>query len=290
MPRGKAPAVSIVGPGRLGAALAINLKSAGWPVRSIVVRAGGRVSPSARRLARGLGSGVVRLGVEPLAEGLIWITVPDDQIARVATSLAEMQEWRGSIVFHSSGALTSDELGPLRRRGAAVASVHPGMTFVHRAVPSLNGVPFGVEGDSKAVRLAQQVVASLGGTSVRIAKERKVLYHAFDVFASPLLIALMAGLEDVGRAAGITPTKLRTMAGPLLRQTLENYLEHGAAQAFSGPFVRGDAAVIERHLEELKATPLGREAYLALGRLAVARLPVKNREKLRQSLHKKHRG
>src|SRR5271165_1010592 len=167
--KARRPGVNIVGPGRLGTALAISLKGAGWSVRSIVVRAGGRISPAVRRLARNLGAKVIRLGAESLPEGLIWITVPDDQIAIVAADLAEMQDRRERVVFHSSGALTSDELAPLRRRGATVASVHPAMTFVHRAVPSLTDVPFAIEGDLKAVRLAQQVVASLGGTSVKIA-------------------------------------------------------------------------------------------------------------------------
>jgi predicted short-subunit dehydrogenase-like oxidoreductase (DUF2520 family) len=187
-------------------------------------------------------------------------------------------------VFHSSGTLTSDALQPLRERGATVASVHPGMTFVAKSTPALKGVPFGIEGDAPALRLARRVIAGVGGTAVPIRKENKVLYHAFDAFASPLLIALMATLEEVGMAAGIPQAKLRTMAGPLLRQTLENYLKHGAAAAFSGPFVRGDVGVIRGHLERLRDAPLARASYVALARVAVNRLPVKNRRALEKSL------
>jgi len=77
---------------------------------------------------------------------------------------------------------------------------------------------------------------------------------------------------------------LRTMAGPLLRQTLENYLEHGAADAFSGPFVRGDAVVVEQHLRALRKVPTARAAYVALALMAVKQLPVKNRRVLEELL------
>ena len=274
------PPICIVGPGRLGAALAINLHRSGWKVEKLVVRSGRRKSGKTGRLARAVGASVAGHGESELLSGLVWITVPDDRIASVAEALAARQDWRGVTVFHSSGALSSDALQPLRAKGARVASVHPGMTFVAKSAPSLRGVPFGVEGDPAALRLARRIITDVGGTAVTIRKENKVLYHAFDAFASPLLIALMAGLESVGKAAGIPEKKLRAMAGPLLRQTLENYLQHGAAAAFSGPFVRGDVEVVHRHLKALRRSPAARAAYSALAHVAVKKLPVGNRARL----------
>jgi predicted short-subunit dehydrogenase-like oxidoreductase (DUF2520 family) len=224
------------------------------------------------------------LGESPLPPGLVWITVPDDTIATVASQLSRSQSWRGFTVFHSSGALTSDVLAPLRKKGAKVASVHPGMTFVHNSVPTMQGVPFGVEGDSSAVRLAKKIVKAMGGTAVTIRKQDKVLYHAFDSFASPLLIALLAALEEVGKSAGIKQSSLKKMAGPLLRRTLGNYLEHGTAAAFSGPLIRGDVATTSRHLEHLRKVPLAREVYVALGKVAIQHLPVRNRKALQRAL------
>lgn len=276
--------VCVVGPGRLGTALSLNLRRAGWDIARLVVRPGGRKARKAVQLGRTVGATVVELGESLLPAGLIWITVPDDAIASVATELAGKQDWRVRIVFHSSGALTSDALQPLRAKGARVASVHPGMTFVDKSMPTLKGVPFGVEGDPAAVRVARKIIAALGGTAVKIRKENKVLYHAFDAFASPLLIALIAALEEVGQAAGIPRNKLRTMAGPLLRRTLGNYLEQGAGAAFSGPFVRGDVAVVQRHLEALRELPEARAAYLALARVAITRLPGKNRAAMQKLL------
>jgi predicted short-subunit dehydrogenase-like oxidoreductase (DUF2520 family) len=253
-----------------------------------VVRSGKRPARNTNKLARQVKAKVVELDGSEIASGLVWITVPDDAIPAVAAQLAELQSWSGRTVFHSSGALTSDVLFPLREQGAEVASVHPGMTFVQRSVPSLSGVPFGVEGNAGALRLAKKIISDLGGTACVIRKENKVLYHAFDTFASPMLIALMAALESVGREAGIKQMDVRTMAGPLLRQTLANYLAHGAAAAFSGPLIRGDVATIRRHLEALRKTPAAREAYLTLARVAVRELPVKNLAAMKKALRRGH--
>ena len=276
--------VSIVGPGNLGTALALTLPSAGYVVKFIAARARSIASRETVGLARKLKARLVTVGKEPLDSDLIWITVPDDAIASTSLRLARTQDWRGKFVFHSSGALTSDDLAPLREQGAQVASVHPGMTFVRGPAPQMLGVAFAVEGDPAATRLARQIVEAWGGTTYAIKKRNKVLYHAFGSFASPMVIALMASLESVAKAAGIKPQDVKTMMVPLLWQTLRNYLQHDAASAFSGPLARGDVATVRQHLAELKAVPEARAVYIALAEGALKNLPVKNRKAMERLL------
>jgi predicted short-subunit dehydrogenase-like oxidoreductase (DUF2520 family) len=276
--------VSIVGPGNLGTALALTLVSAGYVVEFIAARS---INRETRGLARRVKARLAAIGQQPLDSDVVWITVPDDAIAATAAQLAPTQNWQGKIVLHSSGALTSDELGPLRKRGAKVASVHPAMTFVRGPAPQMWEVAFAVEGDAAAIRVAKRIVGDLGGVTYAIHKRNKVMYHAFGSFASPLVIALMASLEHVARAAGIKPGDAKTMMVPLLKQTLENYLQHDAASAFSGPLVRGDVATVRRHLQELKAVPEARAVYIALANAAIKYLPVKNRKAMERELKAK---
>jgi len=276
--------VSIVGAGNLGTALALTLPSAGYAVKFIAVRAKALSSAASKGLARKAKAQPVELGKQPLDTDIVWIAVPDDSIAQVAHQLAGTQDWKGRIVFHSSGALTSDELAPLRAKGARVASVHPMMTFVRGSVPNISGVAFAVEGDAVAVRAARDIVERLGGYAFFINKQNKVLYHAFGSFASPLVIALMASLEQVAKAAGIKAGDIKGVMLPLLEQTLRNYLEHDAAAAFSGPLVRGDVATVRRHLKELKKVPEARKVYVALAKAAMKNLPVGNRKALEREL------
>jgi len=276
--------ISIVGPGNLGTALASTLAASGYPVTSIVVRVKDR---EAQALARKVKARLIELGKEPIEADLVWIAVPDDAIAATAQRLARTGDWKGKLVFHSSGALTSDELAPLRQRGAKCSSVHPMMTFVRGSAPEMAGVAFAVEGDAAAARVARAIVERLGGNAFSIRKRNKVLYHAFGSFASPLVIALMASMEQVAKAAGIRPDDAKAMMVPLLWQTLRNYLKHDAASAFSGPLVRGDVATVREHLAELRKVSEAREVYVALAKAAVKSLPVKKSKALVTELSKK---
>jgi predicted short-subunit dehydrogenase-like oxidoreductase (DUF2520 family) len=278
------PTVSIVGPGNLGNALALTLVSAGYPVKLIAVRPGHTGDRHAKALAKRTKAELVTLGKHALDTDIVWLTVPDDSIAEVSRVLAASQDWKGKFVFHSSGALTSDELASLRKLGAKVASVHPMMTFVRGVAPEMAGVSFALEGDATAVRMARAIVQSLDASAFVIRKQNKVLYHVFGSFASPLVIALMATMEQVAAAVGIRKQDIKPVMVPLLWQTLRNYLNKDAAAAFSGPLVRGDVATVRKHLAELKKLPEAREVYLALAKSSLRNLPVNHRKAIEREL------
>jgi len=277
------PSISLVGPGNLGSALAIELYRTGYPINAIVKRATTRVT-HLKALARRVEADYITICERPLDSDIVWLTVPDDAIAEVARQLAASQAWNSKIVFHSSGALTSEELAALRKKGAAVASAHPLMSFVRGRAPSWQEVAFAIEGDAPAVRAAFDIAQDLGGKPFKIQKKNKALYHAFGAFASPLVIALMSSMEQVAEAAGISPNKIKKTMLPLLRQTWGNYLVQDAPRAFSGPLVRGDVQTVRKHLAELKRVPAARDVYVALARAAIERLPVKNKQALRKEL------
>ncbi len=279
------PRIAIVGPGRLGSALAVELVRAGYRISEIVAGNSSASRRKARALAKQVQATVALAGAR-LDGNLIWFCVPDREIARAARQLAGAVDWRGKVSLHSSGALASDELHELRLRGAAVASVHPLMTFVRRSIPSLKGVPFALEGDAAAVRVARRIVRDLGAEPFPISTNRKMAYHAWGAFTSPLLIALLVTAERVARAAGFSTAEGRRRALPILRQTLANYAKLGPAGAFSGPIVRGDAQVVRQHLRVLNKIPEARAVYLALARAGLRYLPARNRGELEKLLRK----
>jgi predicted short-subunit dehydrogenase-like oxidoreductase (DUF2520 family) len=275
------PRVAIVGAGNLGTALALALHGSGYAIDSVVVRSRGGPLRKARNLAKRVGARAATDLSEVRAE-LIWICVPDSSIARVARSLADQTKWKGKAAVHSSGALTSDELLVLRERGAAVASVHPLMTFVRGSRPALTGVPFAIEGDAAALRVARRVVRDLGGHDYLIRKKDKASYHAWATFASPLFTALLATTEQVAPLAGVSRKAARQRMIPILQQTLANYAAFGATGSFSGPIVRGDVDTVKRHLHVLRGVPAARKVYLELARAALQYLPVKRQNVLKR--------
>jgi predicted short-subunit dehydrogenase-like oxidoreductase (DUF2520 family) len=310
------PTVAIVGAGSLATFLAVALHDAGFTITEIVARDSPRSRRHARTLAAKVGAQTVTARSAALDATLLWFCVPDREIRGAASALAvhlaaraaahkkgkvlskalsEVQsEVQGKVpgrvhskvrfALHSSGALLSRELEPLRKAGTAVASVHPLMTFVAGARPSLTGVPFAMEGDDAATRVARRIVREIGGESFSLPAARKAAYHAWATLTSPLLLAFLVTLEEAARAAGLTRQDARRKSLPIIKQTLANYSRLGPAQSFSGPLVRGDAETVARHLAVLKKHPGAREVYVALARAALRGLPVKNQDELKRLL------
>jgi predicted short-subunit dehydrogenase-like oxidoreductase (DUF2520 family) len=279
------PRIAIVGAGNLGSALARALHNTGYDISEIIYRSGGSPQRS-RRLAAQVGSMAAPLSKARLGADAVWVCVPDSSIRRCASEMARVADWRGKVVLHPSGALPSSELQPLRSRGAAVAAVHPLMTFVRRSSPPMEGIPFAVEGDATAVRAAQHMVRILGGEAFSIRPQDKALYHAWGAFASPLLIALLSTAEQVAKAAGVrSAAAARRRMLPILQQTLRNYEKLGPAAAFSGPLIRGDVPTVRRHLNALTKLPRARAVYVALAQGTLYALPVRNRGDLGKALN-----
>jgi predicted short-subunit dehydrogenase-like oxidoreductase (DUF2520 family) len=273
------PRIAIVGAGKVGEALAVSLRRAGYVIDAIVTRPGGSSLRRATRLAREVGSRAVTPRARIKAD-IVWFCVPDGEIAVAAGTLAPAILGQPIVALHSSGVLSSDQVDALRRFGAKVASVHPLMTFVQRSRPSLAGVSFAIEGDAAAVRIAKRVVKDLRGDPFLIRKKDKAAYHAWATFASPLLTAFLATTERVAVAAGVKAKTARRRMMPIVSQTVVNYATLGPSASFSGPFVRGDAKTIGLHLRALRKPPLARGVYKALARAALRYLPTKNRKAL----------
>jgi predicted short-subunit dehydrogenase-like oxidoreductase (DUF2520 family) len=278
------PQITIVGAGNLAGALAVSLRGAGYKIDQILSRNAADSLRRARKLAREVGASAVAAAGAQIRAEIVWFCVPDAAIAQAATSLSGAAHWKGKVALHSSGALTSDELTVLREQGAAVASVHPLMTFVRGSRAALVGVPFAIEGNPKAARVARGIVRRLHGQTFAIGKRRKEAYHAWGMFASPLLTALLAASERVAGAAGVSRKAARERMLPILRQTLANYAKLGAPGSFSGPIARGDVATVGKHLQVLLEVPEVREVYIALARAALRDLPARNRAALEEIL------
>jgi predicted short-subunit dehydrogenase-like oxidoreductase (DUF2520 family) len=278
------PKIAIVGPGRLGTALALELRRAGYQIKEIISRDHSNSRRTARALARKTSAQLTTRKNAQLTTDLVWFCVPDKEIAAAARELAPRTQWKDKTALHSSGALASDELKVLRNRGAAVASVHPLMTFVRGSIPALKGVPFAIEGDAAAVSVARRITKDFGGEPFAIRKQSKAAYHAWGAFTSPLLITLLVTAEQVARSAGISRTDARKKMLPIVRQTINNYITLGPAGALSGPLVRGDAEILRKHLRALNKFPEARDLYRALSRSALRFLPVKKRNDLKRAL------
>ncbi len=261
--RKEKPSVSIIGAGRLGTTLAVALADCGYSIRSLVAR---RVQ-NARKAADLLDAGVQVLAAKQLrtliCADLVLITVPDDQIPVVVRGLSEINADQKGMVLHTSGALSSDVLAPLREKGWHTGSIHPLMS-VSAAGASLRGAFWSVEGDRSALRSGKEIVRDLGGKSFSIKSEDKPLYHAAAVMVSGNVVALFdVALEMLGEC-GLDRKTARAVLMPLIASSVRNLETKTPEESLTGTFSRGDVETVKRHLAVIKS-PEVRKLYQLLG-------------------------
>ncbi len=268
------PSVSIVGSGRLGQALAIALRSSGYPILALVARRATHARKAAALINK-LERPILALGADQVhelpASDLILITTPDDAIKSTAEALANSQKHarRGQTVLHTSGALASDVLSPLADLGFHTGSLHPlvSVNEPDAGAKALRGAFYCLEGDKAALKLARLIVSDLKGTSFSIQPKNKALYHAAAVMASGHFIALFDLATEMLVSCGLSQKSARRILMPLVESTVNNLKVSGPQRALTGTFARGDFATVQRHLEAFSQKQFAEEleVYKLLG-------------------------
>jgi predicted short-subunit dehydrogenase-like oxidoreductase (DUF2520 family) len=244
--------VAIVGAGAVGTALARGLVASGHRIEAVL----SRTAASAQALADQVSAPVAdsSWAALPTSVRLVWICVPDDAIASVASALAAVDHpWPTTIVAHTSGAKTAAALAPLGEQGAATMSFHPLQTFTDDTAPgAFEDIVVGLEGDDRAVAAGKTLARTLGARPVRLTPDEKARYHCAAALASNGLVALLAVVEEVLTASGTEPpSSAAKLVGPLIEQTWAN-LEQGTPEgALTGPVARGDEDTVRAHLDAL---------------------------------------
>lgn len=261
--------ISIIGGGRLGRSLGRSLREQGWKIHSVITRS----LATAKRAVRSIGGGrpCASISSQVLVPPVVLITVPDSAIPDVAEQLAAV--WSGGpgkhVVLHTSGALSSEILAPLRRFGASVGSAHPLQSFNGVGTPKLEGCILAIEGDTAATRVARSMARVLGAQTMALDPSSKPLYHAAASMAAGQVLAELEAAMQIFASLGMKRREAVRALLPLTRQVLDNQERLGARAAWTGPLARGDFGVIEAHEKAMHSWPdeyLG--AYQALNRLA----------------------
>lgn len=248
--------VAILGQGRLGRTVAPILERAGHAVT---------------RWSRGQSW--------PACE-VAWITVSDGALAEVAQALPV-----GPVVLHASGASGLDVLAP----HTAVGSLHPLLSFPgpELGVPPLRGAVAAIAGRGGGLEVARVLAGDLGLHAVEVPGDRR-LYHAAAVLAGNFATVLLAAGAALLESAGVDPAEAPGMLAPLAQASVSGRAAVDPAGALTGPLARGDAAVVQAHIEALAgAHPELLPVYTALARYAVEELltgPQGAQEALRRVL------
>lgn len=268
--------IGIVGLGRVGSNLAYAFVEAGFTLSGLC----SRNQESVNSVMRNLGI-IVRSGLHQTVDesDVIFISVSDDAISSVANEIALLyKETRldGKVFLHVSGSKSSELLLPLQELGAVIGSMHPIQTVPTDAeLPGVfENICFGVEGDERAIEIANEIAFNLESMSVPIKTEGKPYYHMAACFVSNYVCAIMDIAEKLLRKSGVSEMCGIEIMAPLIYQTIDNVLENGATMSLTGPVSRGDITTVKEHIKALNDSGLEmddvKSMYRMLGMYAMA--------------------
>ncbi|NIM91348.1 MAG: DUF2520 domain-containing protein [Candidatus Aminicenantes bacterium] len=270
--------VAIIGAGNLGTALGYALSQKGYQLKAL----SGRTLSSVRKSLQIIGKGkALTDNLQAAKDGkLIFICVPDSEIAKVVKELAQGSlPWKEKYVFHCSGLVSAEVLKPLQIKGAFTASIHPVQSFSQKkgGPNQFEGIYFGLEGDEKALKLGEKIASRLGGYPIIITGKDKALYHAACSIASNFFVVLLEVAVSLLKSAGIEEKQASEMVLPLIQGTLQNMKDFGLKNSLTGPVIRGDQVSIRQHLDALRKLP----DYIAIYKiLAVQALEIAKKRNL----------
>lgn len=262
--------VAVIGPGRVGGALAIGLQRAGHDIVAVAGRSA--VSPGlARFTALFPDTPVRRLAEVADRADLVLVTTPDDGISAVAGQVAladgvsEGQRW-----VHTAGRPGVEALSVIAAAGGRVAACHPAMTFPDPVAGAdrLPGTSWAITAAEEDLAWARLLVLDLRGSPVTLAARDRTLYHAGMAVASNATTAVVTMARDLLLGAGVADPA--GFLGPLVTASALGGAQQGV-EALTGPVRRGDVGTLEAHLRELQTSfPDAVDAYLALSRLILS--------------------
>jgi len=241
------PAVTVVGAGAVGRALAMRLRERGYPVLAVI----SRTRESADALAQTVEARVASDSLHdiPAETRLVVCCVPDGKVGEVAARLSRVaHDWRKTVVMHTSGALPASALAPLMTEGARTLSFHPLQAVTASSGPDVfDGVYAGIEGPAPALAAGIELAVGLGMRYLILSAEDKPRYHLAASIASNFLVTLHAVVQQIFETLDVDRETAQEVVAPLVRGTLDNLAASTPEDALTGPILRGDLETVHRH-------------------------------------------
>ena len=245
--------IVFLGAGNLAVRLSLALKSAHFNV----VQVFNRSENPAKELAKQLGaefttspSGVINdadIYMLALADSA-W----DDVLPKV--------DFKNNLIVHSSGSMPLDALRPYSEN---IGVLYPLQTFSKQRRVSFYEIPVFVEANSARneemlFRIGQEISQSVS----HMDSEKRLFLHIAAVFSCNFVNHCYALGEELLNSKDIPFDVLK----PLIDETAKKVMEMSPHKAQTGPAVRFDENIIEKHLEALRDFPIARELYNSISK------------------------
>ncbi len=244
--------ITIIGAGRVGSAFAIELFNKGYKIHAIIDKS----KIKASRLSKFVDCETsVKVLSQNTADNsdLILLSMKDDDLIKFYSEVKHIN-FKGRVLVHTSGLLTSEIFKRYKVYKKDCASFHPAQTFPkvsYRNNHYLKGIYFGIEGGERATKLLKSISKRLGSNNIILNKNKKSLYHLGCVISSNFMIANFYILKEFSSTLGISEKRFFNVLKPLFTQTAQNLHKEGVIGSLTGPIIREDIQTIQAHLDLL---------------------------------------
>lgn len=243
--------IAVIGTGNVAWHLAPALEDAGHEVVAVY----GRDLNEAERLTGKLylADGTSSLDFSESDAELFIIAVSDAAISEIANEIILPED---SILVHTSGAVPLDIL---EYSSAAYTGIfYPLQTFTKSREIDFNDVPILLESDDQTtLQKLIKVAKSLKANHYLVKSKDRLALHVAAVFASNFSNHMIRLSEEIMQRQGLDFEMLK----PLIIETISKSLELGAKKAQTGPAVRNDFPVMDKHYNFLNYNEQIAEIY-----------------------------
>jgi YrbI family 3-deoxy-D-manno-octulosonate 8-phosphate phosphatase len=245
--------IVFIGAGNLATHLAIALKSKGYKI----VQVYSRTERSAEELA-----GKVDAQYTTAPEGIMenadiyFVALKDDAFEEVL----QYPEFGDSLLVHCSGSMPLSALGKFAENTGVF---YPLQTFSKNHEVNFSNIPCFVEAKSKNTeKLLIEIGENISGNVSVLNSEKRLFLHIAAVFACNFVNYFYTAASDILKSRNLSFEALR----PLILETALKVQRLYPEQAQTGPAVRFDRKIINRHTESLRDFPELQDLYYSLSR------------------------
>ena len=243
--------ISFLGAGNLATRLGIALKAAGHEI----VQVYSRTENSARTLASLLGAEAVVRPEALLPDASLYICALKDDV--VPEVLKKVDVGKGVLV-HTAGSLSLDILKPFATKTGVF---YPLQTFNKEREVDFGTLPVFVEAsDNVVLYILKQLAADLHCEVYDATSEQRLKLHLSAVFACNFVNYLYTVSSDLLAEQNLPFEVLK----PLILETAAKVQQNDPANVQTGPAVRFDHTVMDKHLALLEKYPAWKTLYKEL--------------------------
>lgn len=171
---------------------------------------------------------------------LCLIAITDDAISYVSEQLKNTDV----LVAHTAGAVSMDQLNPIKRIGV----FYPLQSFKSTIPADWSNIPICIEAKHKKdIKLLEKIASQLSESVHQISESQRLQLHTAAVFANNFCNYLIGVSQSITAKAALPFSVLQ----PLIRETFERSFSNQATALQTGPAKRNDAITQKKHLSVL---------------------------------------